>query len=239
MTWHHGLRTLGKKSDISNINLLVLAPTSLLFLGFLRRPRREIRDVAEATGVSVLKLIPVLANQIFRMVLGESERDVDKAVFFSVATELQLYFMHLVDRHVYGRVGIHRRDIFMDHLMEVMEHGLVMKTDSGKSYNVEPGAVLSVLKCDTDLEREPGKRLNPDVGTFRELANARSREYSQYRRLVADPGEGTAGVLSWQFAKKICFLCSSQPNPVAFDFVAIQTTEAYITLLRALKKLGY
>ena len=76
---------------------------------------------------------------------------------------------------------------------------------------------------------------------FRDVYNERQIEYSSYRQLVPEPGEGKPlkNTLVWEFAKKISMSIKVNPNPATTMLIYALTSDLVIackeTLIATMK----
>ncbi|MEK7404255.1 MAG: hypothetical protein AAB225_04030 [Acidobacteriota bacterium] len=169
--------------------------------------KKSTEDKADAIGERLLGAVPEMAN-IMLSELGDKysiHLNDDQTERFLI--ELFVFYMHLLDRMAFARLGPAGREAFGDRLVAVVAHGLMDSLDR------------SISSVDF-------------VARLRDTYNRRQVEYAGYRDLVARQDEPLKGTLFWEVGKVI-WRITGDSNPVTLTMISIMISKSVPLVLDA------
>jgi hypothetical protein len=171
-------------------------------------------EIAQSFSEELIPFTTDSAVQIHKLMFGD-EAPPRQDVIISLSLEVTLFWLHLMDREIFGRLGPNRRDVFMNALRWGARENLM------RQYGIS-------------AESEAAKFRDRFVDSF----NLRQEFYSKFKKSVPQGNEGYEGTLFWEFGVSIVSVYMKNMNPVAAGFVSAIAMDIYVVMVKTLNHVG-
>lgn len=151
----------------------------------------KVEILGEALVVGATEIANVIVNELSQLCEDLEFCTDDDAVQYVI--EVVVFYMHLVDRSIFAKLGPVRREVFQDNF------------------------VIIVLRL---LQKQRGDTTPNFEKALREIYNYRQLFYSQFKDLVPNRNEQLKDTLCWEFSK-VLFECFKDTNPVTLVSINI------------------
>lgn len=145
-------------------------------------------------------------NKVTEFCTSDSDKIVSDNDFGSIIVEFEYLYLHIVDRYAYIALPENIRDAFI----EALGINVIELNYKKYGFNLENKLIEDTKEYETNI------------------LNNRNREYSKYKKIFPDKGEGTGNTLFWEFGKKITLEYLHSNNPAVIVKCAITASEIII-----------
>jgi len=191
-------------------------------------------DIAAGLAVQIFKEATSCANSVdeFSKEFSKKENGTKSEIYCPQYTQLVLefifLFVHLTDRIAFGVFGLERRAHFMDSLAfwinKIMEDATLYFSPKFKK-EMSVGEKIRVSNHYRTLLATKGHEFLETImmGSFdHEELNARSSEYSNYKKLFPEENESYKNTLFWEFGKHVSEVVTGHPTDITYITFAIR-----------------
>ncbi|MEI6556188.1 MAG: hypothetical protein WCL70_11410 [Paludibacter sp.] len=146
------------------------------------------------------------ANRVTEFYTSDSDKIVSDNDFGSIVVEFEYLFLHVVDRYAHMTLSENVRDKFI----EALGINVIDLNYKNYGFNIEKKLIEDAKKYEINM------------------LNNRTHEYSNYKKMFPNQGEGTGNTLFWEFGKKITLEYLHSHNPAVIVKCVIAASDIII-----------